>query len=101
VGVDWREAGVAAPDELGCLRSSWTGPRDAEGETLFGEDVGLSSVVWSCSVTEGSVVILERTSMSSLAVTETSSCSYKLVRRKHGIIQSRESRRKKRKEGYA
>lgn len=101
VGVDWREAGVAVPEEFGCLRRSWTGPRDAVGETLCGEEVGLSSVVGSCSVMEGSVVVLERISMSSLAVTETSSCSFILVRRRHRNIQSRESQQKKRREGYA
>jgi len=78
VGVDWREVGEAVPEGFCCRRSSWTGPLDAVGERLLGGEVDcLSSIVCSCSVTDGSVAVLERTSISSLAVTETSSCSYK------------------------
>jgi hypothetical protein len=59
---------------VNCRRSSWTGPLDVVGETFFEEDDVFSSTAFeSCSVTEGSVAVVDRVSMSSLAVTDTSS----------------------------
>jgi len=99
VPLSLREAGLALclaslvklallgvfPPLVGCRRSNSTGPFVMEGETGFDEfsmEEDFSSRDCSCSGREGSVAVeVDRisTSISSLAVTERSSCSWKLA----------------------
>jgi len=77
-GVPCLDVGDKVFGTAGPRRRMVTGPRDETGETFRGETGGLgSSCCWSVSVTEGSVAVdrAVATSTSSLAVTDTSSCS--------------------------